>query len=98
MRFVAICASDILVWGLSGALACEVLLCTFYALRHIATVAFRVPVLLASHALWNIAFGMWRLDFHCCVEEGGEFVNFLVSGVSPQGREIHKKGDFSRSM
>ena len=67
MRFVAICAFDILVWGCSGALACEVVLCTFNAPRRITTIVLRVPIFLAPHTLWDIAFGVWCLDFHDCV-------------------------------
>ena len=79
--FVAVCAFDILVRVLSGTLACEMLLCTFYAPRRTATIVFCVPILLAPHALWNIAFDVWCLDFHHCVEEGGEFVYVLVGGM-----------------
>jgi hypothetical protein len=31
--------------------------------------------------LWDIAFGVWRLDFHNCAEEGSDLVNILVCGV-----------------
>jgi hypothetical protein len=66
MRFIAVCTSDVLIWGFSGAFACKVMLCSFYAPRRITTVVFRVPVLLAPHALWDSAFGVWRFDFKNC--------------------------------
>jgi hypothetical protein len=40
-----------------------------------------VPVLLATRALWDSSFSLWRLDFNNCVEEGIDFVNILACGV-----------------
>ena len=81
--FVAVGAFDILVRDLSGTLTCEMLLCTFYAPRRVATIIFCVLILLAPRALWNITFDVRRLDFHRCVEEGCEYIYmslFVVCG------------------